>query len=244
VRSETDDASGRGAAALRPARVVVADDHEIVRAGLVAILSSRQTFQVVGEAADGEEALTLNDQLRPDLVLIDVAMDGLDGLAAIELIRRHHPEAAPAVVAMCEDTAYLRQAMAAGAAAYLLKGATRHEVLQTARRALRGETAMRTPHLSPQLLAQLAGDLGAGPDEPLSRLTPREAEVLRLLAEGKTNRDIGLALTLSLSTVKTHVEHILDKLNVADRTAAAVRASELGMLLAAAARPQRRRRAS
>ncbi|MDP8924541.1 MAG: response regulator transcription factor [Chloroflexota bacterium] len=233
------------------ARLVIADDHELVRAGLRSLLAGERGLEVVGEAADGRQALALCRELRPDLVLIDVRMPGLDGLAATTAIKQEHPEISVIIVTMHENADYLIEAIRAGAAGYVLKGASKRELLTTIRQVLGGESAL-PPELATQLFQRLAADAAhaaapaptvlptpppstpsrsspSGPS-PLDQLTPREREVLQLVARGQTNQEIGRELTVSVSTVKTHLEHIIAKLGVSDRTQAAVRAAELGLL--------------
>ena len=213
---------------LPAARLIVVDDHELARAGLRSLLADEARLQVVGEATTGREALALCRRLRPDLVLMDVRMPDLDGLAATRAIRQEHPHTQVILLTMHENPVYLLEALKVGAAGYVLKGASKREVVHAVRQVLRGEAALHA-ELAAQLLRRMAGEAdGAAP--PPARLTPRELDVLRLLARGRTNREIGQELGLSLSTVKAHIEHIIAKLGVADRTQAAVRAVELKLL--------------
>jgi DNA-binding NarL/FixJ family response regulator len=216
------------------ARLLIVDDHELARAGLRSMLAGEPDLEVVGEAADGHQALALCRRLRPDLVLMDLRMPGLDGLAATRALRREHPAVGVVVVTMYETPDHLLEALDAGAAGYLLKGATKAELVGTVRRALGGEAAL-PPELAGRLLRRLADRAAGGRGGPAERLTPREREVLALVARGRTNREIARALQLSAGTVKVHVEHIIAKLGVSDRTQAAVQAIELGLLPAAPA---------
>lgn len=204
----------------RPVRVVIADDHELARAGLRSMLAGEPDLEVIGEVSTGREALELCRRTRPDLLLIDVRMPELDGIETTRAVRAACPATAVVVVTIYENPDYLRHAMKAGAVAYVLKDATRQQVIGAIRRVLSGETLL-TPDLARRAL-----------DRPrqVDRLTPREHDVLRLLATGQTNREIARHLGLSVGTVKIHVEHIIAKLGAADRTAAAVRAIELGLL--------------
>jgi DNA-binding NarL/FixJ family response regulator len=211
------------------ARLVIVDDHELTREGLRSMLSRERGLEVIGEAATGREAVSLCRRLRPDLVLMDVRMPELDGLAATRAIKEEHPRIGVIIVTMHEDPDYLFEALKAGAAGYLLKGASRREIVTAVRQVLRGESLLQ-PDLATQLLRRLASDARAQPAPPQVDLTARELDVLRLLAGGQTNREIARSLVVSLSTVKSHVEHIIRKLDVSDRTQAAVRAIALGLV--------------
>lgn len=214
-----------------PARLVIVDDHDIARAGLRGLLAGERDLVVVGEARTGREAVSICSSLRPDLVLLDIRMPDQDGLAAATTIKRELPETRVVIVTMHESADYLFRALRAGADGYLLKGAPHDHVLATIRLALRGE-AILDPGLATQLLRRLVTQPELAAGSSAVPLTSRERQVLQLLAQGLTNRQIGQALTLGTGTVKTHVEHILTKLGVGDRTQAAVRAIELGLLVA------------
>jgi DNA-binding NarL/FixJ family response regulator len=213
------------------ARLLIVDDHELARAGLRSMLAGERDLEVVGEAADGHQALAVCRRLRPDLVLMDVRLPDLDGLAATRAIKQELARTSVIIVTMHENPDYLLEAIKAGAAGYVLKGATRRELLATVRRVLGGESVLQ-PDVATQLLRRLAIEAQGPAAVPKGQLTPREHEVLRLVARGQTNQEIADALTLSVSTVKTHLEHIIAKLEVSDRTQAAVRAIELGLLSA------------
>ncbi len=185
----------------RVARVVVADDHDLARAGLRSLLSGERGLEVVGEASSGREALELCRRVRPDLVLMDVRTPDMNGLAVTRAIKHESPATSVILFTMYESADYLVEALKAGAAGYLLKGASKVEILSTVRQVLAGD----------------------------SQLTRREHDVLRLIVLGQTNREIADTLNLTVSTVKTHVEHVIGKLEVSDRTQAAVRAIELGL---------------
>ncbi len=211
------------------ARLVIADDHDLARAGLRTMLSGERGLEVVGEASNGREALALCRRLKPHLVLMDVRMPEMDGLTATRAIKRECPGTSVVIVTMHENPDYLFEAIKAGAAGYILKDATRQEVIIAVRKVLQGESLME-PKLASQLLRRLAEESKPRPDASAERLTRREIEVLRLLAQGKTNREIAQALVVSTGTVKVHVEHIIAKLGVSDRTQAAVRGIELGLI--------------
>src|SRR5258707_14960701 len=213
----------------KPARLVIADDHELARAGLRAMLTGQRGLELVGEAANGREALALCRRLQPDLALIDVRMPEQDGLAACRAIKRECPATSVILVTMHENPEYLLEALKAGAAGYVLKDISQRELIAAVQGVLRGE-AILNKELVIRLLGHLAGQTPSQEELLLGRLSPREREVLQLLTQGQTNREIAQQLIVSVSTVKIHVEHILAKLGVSDRTQAAVRAIELGLL--------------
>ncbi len=222
----------------RPGRVLIADDHALVREGLRAVLEGEEGIEVVGEAADGLEALRACGELSPDLVLMDVRMPGMDGLEATRQIKARMPGVAVVMVTMHENPDYLLEAVRAGAAGYVLKEASGERIAGAVRRTLRGDSALEEG-LAMRLLGRLAAAApqGEGPvraEEPSGALpegiTPREAEVLGLMARGFTNPQIAKALLYSVSTVKAAVQSVTAKLGVSDRTQAAVRAIELGLV--------------
>lgn len=212
-----------------PARLVIADDHELARAGLRTMLAGQRGVEVIGEAKNGREALALCRRLQPDLALIDVRMPDMDGLATCRSIKQECPATDVILITMHENPQYLLAAFRAGASAYVLKDITQRKLLATARRVLRGESALN-PEIAIRVLGRQTSETSHQGELPTVRLTPREHEVLQFLAQGQTNREIACKLTVSVSTIKTHVEHILAKLGVSDRTRAAVRATELGLL--------------
>ena len=219
-------------------RMLIVDDHAMVRSGLRYMLSKEPDLKVVGEAANGREALTLCRDLRPDLVLMDVNLPDTDGLTVTQAVKREYPGIGVIIVTVHENPDYLLRALKAGASGYILKDAARSEVLAAVRQALDGGTPLDS-ELAARLLRQVASEDVQGlperrRDEPLNEpLTGRELEVLRLLAQGHTNQQIAQALLFSVHTVKAHVRRIIAKLGVSDRTQAAVRAMELGLLDAA-----------
>jgi DNA-binding NarL/FixJ family response regulator len=202
------------------------------------MLADEPDIEIVGEAADGQEALELCRQTRPDLVLMDLRMPRMDGLAATRLIKQRYPGTSVLVITMHEDPDYLLDALHAGAAGYILKDADYDEVMSAIRRVVSGESPL-APELSAQLLRRLAHEVQQLEQEAATRpkreklsdpLTPRETEILEHLAFGKTNRQIARDFVLSVGTVKNHVEHIMTKIGVSDRTQAVVRALELGLI--------------
>lgn len=212
-----------------PARILIADDHDLARIGLRSMLEHERQLDLVGEATNGREAVDMCRTLRPDLALLDVRMPELDGLAATRLIKQEVPTTRVIIVTMHESPEYLLEALKAGATGYLLKDASRQEMLDTVYQALRGESRL-SGELAVRMIQRLAAEMPPQPHPSPERLTPREYEVLRLLAQGQTNREIAASLNVSAGTIKIHVEHIIAKLGVSDRTQAAVRAVSLGLV--------------
>ena len=209
-----------------PIRVLIVDDHSVVREGLRAFLELQAGLEVVGEAADGVEAIEAGARLRPDVILIDLVMPQLGGVAAMRRLREQVPGARIIVLTSFLDDDKLLPALRAGAAGYLLKNAEPHEIVRAVRAAHAGE-ALLDPVVAARLVETLAADDG---QEPLDRLTPREREVLVLIGRGYSNKRIANELELSEKTVKTHVGHVLAKLGVNDRTQAAVVAVRAGIV--------------
>jgi DNA-binding NarL/FixJ family response regulator len=216
-----------------PARMIIADDHELARAGLRTMLEGDRSLTLVGEASNGREAVALCQELRPDLALLDVRMPEMDGLAAARAIRLVCPQTRVLIVTTHENTDYLLAALKAGAAGYVLKDVTRQDLLSTIRRVLRGESVL-SGEIASRALQRMTDQQNNPSNVQTERLTPREREVLEQIVGGHTNRAIAQKLSLSVGTVKIHVEHIIAKLGVADRTQAAVRAVESGLLRSAA----------
>ncbi|WP_336920696.1 response regulator transcription factor [Aquipuribacter sp. SD81] len=206
----------------RPVRVLVADDHPVVRAGIVGLLSGEPDVEVVGQAADGEEAVTLHERLRPDVLLTDLRMPRLDGAGATERVLARDPGAAVLVLTTYDTDADILRAVEAGARGYLLKDCPAEVLVQGLRAAARGETV-----LAPQVAARLVRRVRA-PAAP--SLTPRETDVLRGVAEGWSNAEIGRRLFIGEATVKTHLLRVFAKLDVDDRTRAVVVAQQHGLL--------------
>ena len=217
--------------------LAIVDDHELARESLQHMLADEPDIEVVGEAANGRQALLLCSRLRPDLILMDVRMPEMDGLAATKEVKQRYPETSVLMLTMHENPEYLLEALKAGAAGYVLKDAPQEEIIEAVRRVRNGESPMDS-ELAARLLRRLAseGELrrgtGAshGATDAVEPLTPRELEVLELMKLGRTNRQIAADLVISLGTSKNHVEHIIAKLGVSDRTQAVVKALELGIL--------------
>jgi len=205
-------------------RVVVADDHPIVRAGIIALLQDADDVSVVGQADDGETAVSVALAERPDVVLMDLRMPALDGVQATARILAREPGIRVLILTTYESDDQILAAIEAGAAGYLLKAAPESEILAGLRATARGETAL-APSAAAALVRRATAKPTAGPS-----LSPRELEVLQLVAQGGSNPAIGRALFLSETTVKTHLGHVFEKLGVNDRTRAVTRAMELGIL--------------
>jgi DNA-binding NarL/FixJ family response regulator len=206
--------------------VLVVDDHAVVREGLRGFLDLQDGIEVVGEAADGDDALEAAAQLRPDVVLMDLVMPRLDGVTAMRGLRERLPHARVIVLTSFVDDDKLLPALRAGAAGYLLKNAEPQELARAVRAAHAGEVLLDSV-VAARLVEALAG---GGDEDPLDRLTPREHEVLQLIGRGLPNKQIARELDLSERTVKTHVGHVLAKLGVADRTQAAIVAVRAGLV--------------
>jgi DNA-binding NarL/FixJ family response regulator len=220
----------------RRTRLAIIDDQDLAREGLKDMLLDEPDIEVVGEAANGREALLLCSRLHPDLLLMDVRMPEMDGLAATREVKQRYPLVSVLMVTMHENPDYLLEAMKAGAAGYVLKDAPEEEVIDAVRRVREGESPLDS-ELAARLIRRLAtegqerGRERSVHDEAiLERLTPRELEVLGLMKQGLSNREIAQELVISLGTAKNHVEHIITKLGTSDRTQAVVRALELGIL--------------
>jgi NarL family two-component system response regulator LiaR len=207
-----------------PIRVLVVDDHAVVREGLRAFLELQERIEVVGEAADGDEAIPAAERLRPDVILMDLVMPRLDGVAAMRALRERVPGARVIVLTSFLDDDKLLPALRAGAAGYLLKNAQPQELARAVRAAHAGE-ALLDPVVAARLVDALTGHAN-----PLGQLTPREREVLELIGRGFSNKRIAYELGISEKTVKTHVGHVLAKLGVTDRTQAAVVAVRAGLV--------------
>ena len=208
-------------------RVLVADDHPVVRQGLVALLESLEEFGVVAVASTGRQAIREALLHRPDVALLDLQMPDIDGFAAIRELARVAPAVAVCVLTMHDDDDSLFTAMRAGARGYLLKGAEQEDIARAVRAVARGE-ALLAPEVADRVLGRL-GDPPGRPPAPFPQLTPRELEVLDLVAAGRPTADIARALGLSVKTVGNNVSSILAKLGLADRAQAAVVARDAGL---------------
>ncbi len=212
-----------------PVRVVLVDDHPVYREGLSMLLESMHGVEVVATAADGVEAKAAVDDGEPDVVVMDVQMPRLDGIAATRDIVARHPHLAVVVLTMSEDDETVFAAMRAGARGYLVKGASQHEILHAIRAVARGELVFGAAIARRVAEFFAAGPATAPAAEVFPQLTAREREVLELLAAGRSNPQIAQALFLSPKTVRNNVSNIFAKLQVADRAEAIVRARDAGL---------------
>ena len=207
-------------------KLLIVDDHEVVRCGLKSLVAGTD-IEVVAEAASGEEAVRMVKQHKPDVVLMDIRMPGGDGLTALGRIKLDYAEMPVLVLSTYDNPTYVARAVALGAAGYVLKGAPRDQLLETIRVAARGDSAWTREELRRVTGALATPRLTSDVEVPL---TKRESEVLRQLALGLTNKEIAQALDISYETVKEHVQHILRKVGVSDRTQAAVWAVRKGLV--------------
>ena len=202
-----------------PISVLLVDDHAVVRQGLRAFLDVQDDIEVVGEAADGDEAISAVEELVPDIVLMDLVMPNRDGIAALREVRARSPSTRVLVLTNFAEHDKIVAAVKAGAAGYLLKDVHPQELAEAIRRVHSGEVSLH-PSVAAKLMQEVAAsDARAGAPDAL---TPRELEVLQQLARGRSNKEIGLELGIAEKTVKTHVSNILQKLQLADRTQAAL----------------------
>lgn len=205
-----------------PLRIILADDHTVMRAGLVALLSSEPTVEIVGEAGDGREAVRLVGELRPDVALLDLRMPVLDGVGAtLEIVAGEGPTRV-LILTTYDTDADIERGVEAGATGYLLKDATREQLVEAIHSASRGETVL-APRVAQRLVARMRRPV------PVT-LTARESEVLRAVADGLSNVEIGRRLFIGEATVKTHLLRVFAKLDVNDRTRAVVVAMDAGLL--------------
>ena len=195
-------------------RIVLADDHIVMRSGLRLLLERQPNLEVVGEAADGRQAVALSESAHPDVVIMDIAMPNLNGIEAARQIVNHNPRTAIAILSMHSDESYVIRALKAGARAYLLKDSAEADLLAAVRALTEGKSFF-SPAISRILVEDYMRQLESrGAEDTYELLTNREREILQLLAEGKTNKEVANMLNLSLYTVETHRTHILQKLNL------------------------------
>jgi len=215
---------------MKSIRVLVVDDHEIVREGLQTLLSEEADFDVVGAAGDGTIAVTLAEATKPDVIIMDLVMPGLDGIEATRRILRNNPEARVLVLTTFADDRRVREAIQAGATGYLLKDVLKADLLRALRDAAIGRPSLH-PEVQQHLMREVAGKTSSsqGPAAPHLSLTEREVGILRLIADGRSNKEIAAALYLTEGTIKGYVSTIFDKLGVEDRTQAALYAVKHGL---------------
>ncbi len=215
----TDDKEKPSSAKKKRIRILIVDDHSVVREGLVSLVKRKSDMVVVGEGSNGREAVELWKEHRPDVTLLDLRMPVLDGVGAIKEIRELDENAQIVVLTTYDGDEDIYRAIKAGAKAYLLKDTARDALVETVRRVHAGET-----YLPPQLAAKLAERLSG------QALSPREIEVLQRMAAGKSNKEIGAELFISEGTVKTHLKSIFSKLDVVSRTEAVATATRRGLI--------------
>jgi DNA-binding NarL/FixJ family response regulator len=206
---------------------MIVDDHNLVREGLKAVFDQGDEIEVVGEAGSGEQAIEMVDKVKPDVILMDISMPGMNGIQATKVIRESHPDAKIVILTMLDQEGYVYEAIKAGATGYMLKSTSSDDLVNAIQTVNEGK-ALLHPDATAQLLKEFvslaqnkAKDYG---------LSNREMEVLQLLSEGKTNKEIAKDLWISEQTVKTHVAHIFDKLGTSDRTETVARALRSGLV--------------
>lgn len=212
-------------------RVVLVDDHPVLRQGTAQLLDAETGLSVVGEAGDGQEALDLVESLSPDVIVMDIRMPRMSGIEATRHLRQHSPGARVLILTAHDDDEYVFSLLQAGASGYLLKSAPVDHLIQAIREVNEGQMPL-DPAIRKKLVLQLSSEESAPDTEPPSgaELTPREYEVLRLLAQGLSNRSIGLELSISNRTVQAHLTNIFSKMNVGSRVEAVLEAIRRGWL--------------
>ncbi len=209
-------------------RVLIAEDHAVVRNGLRSILESESDFEVVGEASDGDEALTLAQDLLPDVILMDIRMGASDGITATRRIRAVVPSARVVVLTSYDEDELVFSSIRAGASGYLLKEVSAHQLTNAIRTVADGFSLIY-PSVARRVLDEFGRPKKSGAEQ-MAQLTPREREVLKLVAGGRPNKEIGAMLGISERTVKTHISNIFSKLEISDRTEAAMYVHNRGLL--------------
>jgi DNA-binding NarL/FixJ family response regulator len=217
---------------MTPIRILLVDDQALFRESLHAFLSLQPEFQVVGEAVNGEQALRQVGTLKPDVILMDVRMPVMDGVEATLHLHKSHPTCRVIMLTTFDDDEYVFEALRNGAVGYLLKDISADKLFEAIRAAARGESFLQ-PSIAAKVVEEFARMSRYTPESTkylLEKLSPRELEILRLIAQGSSNREIATRLFISEGTVKNHVTEILGKLGVTDRTQAALKARDLGLL--------------
>lgn len=217
---------------MKPIRILIADDQSLFRESLHAYLSMQSDYLVVGEAGNGQEALQMTNIHKPDVVLMDVRMPVLDGVETTRLLHEIHPECKVIMLTTFDDDEYVFEALRNGAAGYLLKDTSAEKLLEAVRAVACGESFIQ-PSIQAKVVAEFARMARQIPSKTLilaEPLSPRELEILRLVANGANNREIAVRLFIAEGTVKNHVSNILEKMGVEDRTQAAIKARENGLI--------------
>jgi len=213
-----------------PITIVLADDHTLVREGIRSLLEGQSDIAVVGEASDGREAVALARALRPDIVIMDIAMPGLGGIEATRQIRRELPSVRVVILSMYDNEEYITQVFQAGATGYVLKRAAATDLVTCLRVVHQGDVFLH-PTIASRVIKDYLHRLNStDADHPEEQLTPREREVLQLMAEGRQNAEIAKVLNVSVKTVETHKAHILEKLQTHDREKLLAYAMRLGLI--------------
>ena len=215
---------------MKAIRVLIADDHTLVRAGIRALLEKLPGIQVVAEASNGREALGLIREHNPNVVLMDIAMPGLSGLEATRRVTKEFPNVNVLILSMHAGEEYVLKAMNAGAAGYLLKGSDVSELSLAIRAVARGQMYL-SPPISKQVIKDYVRRVG-GEESPLERLTPRQREILQLIAEGATTKEIAKTLRISVKTVETHRAQLMERLNIHDVAGLVRYAIKIGLVQA------------
>ena len=210
-------------------KVLILDDHQVVRQGLRTFLNLNEDLQVIGEASDGQEAVEMTAKLSPDVILMDLVMPRMDGIAATELIKASNPGAKVIALTSFTEDDKVFPAIQAGASSYLLKDVSPDALVEAIRAAHHGEARLH-PDVMRKLMEQVASQPGSAKPVQGPQLTEREGEVIRLVAQGKSNREIAEILVISEKTVKAHISNILGKLGLADRTQMAIHAIKTGLV--------------
>ena len=213
-----------------PVRVLISDDHAILRSGLKMLLNAEPDIEVIGEATTGEEAIKLAGELKPDLVLMDVSMPGMGGVEATEQIKKRYPQIKVLILTMHESEAYLFRTIKAGGSGYVLKKSADTELISAIHQVIQGESFLK-PSVTMALAQDYLERVQAGEvNDTYSTLTEREREILKLIAEGNTNPEIAKLLVISVRTVETHRAHIMDKLGLHHRSELVKYAFRKGLL--------------
>lgn len=213
-----------------PIRVLISDDHTILRSGLKMLLNAEADIEVIGEATTGEEAVRLSEQLHPDLVLMDISMPGMGGIDATAEIKKQHPEIKVLMLTMHENEAYLFRTIKAGGSGYVLKKAADTELIDAIHQVIQGGAFLR-PSVTKALVKDYLERVETGETrDSYGTLTEREREILKLIAEGHTNPEIARLLVISVRTVETHRAHIMDKLGIHQRSELVKYALRKGLL--------------